>query len=57
MKKRLILDFDGTLVEFKPVERLDELLTPGYFSKLFVFENVVLGIIQKASRNRYTHRK
>lgn len=44
MKKRLILDFDGTLVEFQQLKSLEELMTPGYFANLFVFENVISAI-------------
>lgn len=45
MKKRLFIDYNGTLVEFKNVP-FEELFTPGYFASLFTFDNVIDGITE-----------
>lgn len=33
-EKRLYIDMDGTLAQFRPVEKVEELLEPGYFLNL-----------------------
>lgn len=41
MKKRLFVDMDGTLAEFRPTKNLEELYEPGYFIQLRPIANVV----------------
>lgn len=40
-KKHLLVDIDGTLAEFKPVDTLETLYEPGYFYNLKPVDNVI----------------
>lgn len=42
--KRLFVDMDGTLAEFKPVDEMETLYEKGYFAELKPQENVLGGI-------------
>lgn len=42
--KRLFIDMDGTLAEFKPVDQIEQLYEKGYFADLTPLYNVVDGI-------------
>jgi 5'(3')-deoxyribonucleotidase len=45
-KKRLFVDMDGTLFEFRPDANMEELYAPGYFKSLAPYENVISAIRQ-----------
>ena len=40
-EKRLYIDLDGTLCRFHPVEKMEELLEPGYFLRLEPHMNII----------------
>ena len=44
--KRLFIDMDGTLAEFRPLAMLEDLLEKGYFLNLKPMENVIEAVRQ-----------